>query len=103
MLIDAVYCRICYQRPWRVEGQDRQYDMTLVFHAWCHGAHRKWTIGEEVIRAAVGRDVFEPLMRALIAFAAMPIALPPILVRIRRCRGRRLPVPPRDRLTVWCM
>lgn len=99
MIIDAVVCRICHQRPWRVEGREAVADYGYVMRAWCHGAFRRWFIGAEVVAA----DRWDLLARALEAFPPMLRALPPVLVAIRRLRGRRLPPPERGRLIVWCM
>lgn len=101
LVIDAVICRICCQRPWRVEGQESVMDMGFTFRAWCHGAYRRWVVGAELVHLAAYRDDPGLLRRALTAFEAMRTALPPILVTIRRLRGRRMPPAPRDRLTVW--
>ena len=101
LIIDAIYCRICCQRPWRVEGRESVMDIGFTFRAWCHGAFRSWVVDEKVILVAADRDDLGILSRALTAFEAMRTALPPILVTIRRLRGRRMPPAPRDRLTVW--
>jgi len=101
MLIDAVQCRICWQRPWRVEGMEDVASHGYIMRAWCHGAFRRWFIGEEVMQLAWLRDDFGVIARALTAFPAMLRALGPILVSIRRTRGRRLPAPTPGRLTVW--
>lgn len=103
LLIDSVWCEICHQRPWKAVAYDSVASFSLVLSAWCHGAFRRWLVGNEVMKAAAWRDDFGILVRALTAFAAMPIALPPVLVAIRRLRGRRLPLLARDRLIVWCM
>lgn len=94
-LAERVWCDICDQLVWRVRSWVTYYDCTITFVAWCHGARREFKVDDYIWELTTRRPI------DLVAFPAPLLALVARLFRIRRLRGRRLPLADRSRMTVW--